>query len=69
MTDLIFCSKKEKWNLNRNCELPISIIWHLLTLKRVEQLWEAHVLICAVTEALVVTLSPGIHLSIFGEGH
>lgn len=53
--------------------LPISIISsiisHLLTLKRVEQLWEAHVFICTVPEALVVTLSPGVHLSIFGEGH
>lgn len=49
--------------------LPVNIKSPLLTLKRVEQLWETNVLICAVTEALVVALAPGIHLSIFSEGH
>lgn len=49
--------------------MAINIKSDLLTLKCVKQLWEANVLICAVTKTLVVTLSPGIHLTIFREGH
>lgn len=37
----------------------------ILTLKTVEQLWVADMFICAMTEALVVSLPPGVHLAIF----
>lgn len=40
-----------------------------LTLKTVEQLRVANMLIGAMTKALVVSLSPCVHLAIFGEGH
>lgn len=49
-------------------ELLIPVL-RSLTLQTVQQFGVADVLVCAVSEALVVPLSPGVHLPVFGQGH